>query len=162
MAGTLTVWKFPTETGAETAVATVRDLRRRRLITLHDAAVVSWPAEATKPKTRQLRHLAGIGALGGGFWGLLFGILFFVPLIGAAVGAGIGALAGALTDVGIDDKFIEELKERITPGTSALFLLTSDAVLDRVLDEFRGQSPELISANLSHEQEDKLRRAFAE
>ncbi|MFI5717302.1 DUF1269 domain-containing protein [Nocardia sp. NPDC051750] len=162
MAGTLTVWKFPTETGADTAVATLQDLRRRKLITLHDAAVVSWPAEAHKPKTRQLHNLPGIGALGGTFWGLLFGILFFIPLVGAVVGAGMGAVAGALTDIGIDDKFIKELRDRITPGTSALFVLTSNAVLDRVHDEFRGQSPELISTNLSHEQEAKLRRAFAE
>lgn len=162
MAGTLTVWKFPTETGADTAVATLQDLRRRRLIALHDAAVVSWPPEAGKPKTRQLRSLAGPGALGGVFWGLLFGIAFFVPLIGAAIGAGVGAVAGALADVGIDDKFIKEVTTRITPGTSALFVLSSDAVMDRVRDEFHGQSPELVSTNLSHEQEQNLRRAFAE
>ncbi|NKY32407.1 DUF1269 domain-containing protein [Nocardia speluncae] len=162
MAATLTVWRFPTETGADTAVATLQDLRRRRLITLRDAAVVSWPPEAGKPKTRQLRSLAGAGALGGVFWGLLFGIAFFVPLVGAAVGAGVGAVAGALTDIGIDDKFIKEVSTRIRPGSSALFVLSSDAVMDRVLNEFHGQSPELISTNLSYEQEENLRRAFAE
>jgi uncharacterized membrane protein len=28
----------------------------------------------------------------------------------------------------------------VTPGTSALFLLSSDAVIDRVADEFRAMS----------------------
>ncbi|MGN5237050.1 MULTISPECIES: DUF1269 domain-containing protein [unclassified Rhodococcus (in: high G+C Gram-positive bacteria)] len=162
MAGTLTVWKFDTETGADTAVETLKDLQRQELITVHDAAVVSWAEGAKKPKTRQLNNLAGIGALGGAFWGLLFGILFFIPLIGAAVGAGIGALSGSLTDVGIDDSFIKQLKEKITPGTSALFVLTSDATLDRVHDEFKGQKAELISTNLSHDQEAALREVFAE
>ena len=162
MAGTLTVWKFDTETGADTAVETLKDLQRQELITVHDAAVVSWAEGAKKPKTRQLNNLAGIGALGGAFWGLLFGILFFIPLIGAAVGAGIGALSGSLTDVGIDDSFIKQLKEKITPGTSALFVLTSDATLDRVHDEFKGQKAELISTNLSHDQEAALREVFTE
>ena len=162
MAGTLTVWKFDTESGAETAVETLKDLQRQELITVHDAAVVSWAEGAKKPKTRQLSNLAGVGALGGAFWGLLFGILFFIPLIGAAVGAGIGALSGSLTDVGIDDSFIKQLKEKITPGTSALFVLTSDATLDRVHDEFKGQKAELISTNLSHDQEAALREVFTE
>ncbi|WP_280457471.1 DUF1269 domain-containing protein [Nocardia carnea] len=162
MAGTLTVWKFASETGADTAVTTLEDLRRHELITVQDAAVVSWPAGARKPKTRQLHSLAGVGALGGAFWGLLFGILFFIPLIGAAVGAGLGAMSGSLTDVGIDDSLLEELKAELTPGTSALFVLSSEATLDRVHDEFRGQSAQLISTNLSHEQEAKLREVFSD
>jgi len=48
----------------------------------------------------------------------------------------------------------------VTPGTSALFLLSSDAVMDRVKAEFKDSSPELISTNLSAEQEAKLREAF--
>ncbi|WP_280486219.1 DUF1269 domain-containing protein [Nocardia farcinica] len=162
MAGTLSVWKFPTDGGADTAVATLQDLQQRQLITVHDAAVVSWPEGARKPKTRQLHNLAGTGALGGAFWGLLFGLLFFVPLLGAALGAGIGALTGALADVGIDDKFIARLREQVTPGTSALFVLTSDATLDRVHEEFRGPTAELITTNLSHEQEARLREVFAD
>jgi uncharacterized membrane protein len=50
----------------------------------------------------------------------------------------------------------------VTPGTSALFLMSSDAVLDRVRDAFTAASPELIQSNLSDEQEAKLREAFAE
>jgi len=106
--------------------------------------------------------LAGMGALGGMFWGMLFGLIFLVPLLGAAIGAAMGALTGALTDVGIDDDFIKRVREKVTPGTSALFVLTSDAVLDRVADEFRGTHAELISTNLSAEQEAGLRHAFEE
>ncbi|MBL1074324.1 DUF1269 domain-containing protein [Nocardia sp. 2] len=162
MAGTLTVWKFPTATGADTAIDTLRELQSENLIVIHDGAVVSWPEGAPKPKTKQLNNLAGPGALTGAFWGLLFGILFFIPLIGAALGAGLGALTGSLTDVGIDDKFIARVKAKITPGTSALFVLTSDATMDRVHERFAGQQAELISTNLSHEQEAQLRAAFAE
>jgi uncharacterized membrane protein len=159
---TLTVWKFTTPYGAEQAEATLLDLQKQQLITVHDAATVSWEQGRKKPKTRQLKSLTGAGALGGSFWGLLFGLIFFVPLLGMAIGAGMGALAGSMSDAGIDDRFIKDVRDQVTPGTSALFVLTSDAVQDKVRDAFAGQRPQLISTNLSNEQEAALREAFAE
>lgn len=46
-----------------------------------DGAVVSWPPDNKKPKTRQLHSTTGAGTLGGAFWGLLFdtGYLRAVP-----------------------------------------------------------------------------------
>jgi uncharacterized membrane protein len=159
---TLTVWKFPGAGGAEEAIRTLEQLQSQELIKVHDAAVVSWPADKKKPSTRQLHNLAGAGALGGAFWGLLFGLIFFVPLFGLAVGAAAGAIGGSLTDVGIDNDFIKRIREQVTPGTSALFALTSDAVLDRVRDAFAGKQAELLETNLSAEQEARLREAFVE
>jgi uncharacterized membrane protein len=91
-------------------------------------------------------------------------LIFFVPLLGMAIGAAAGAFSGHLTDVGIDDSFIKDVRSRVTPGTSALFLMTSGAVMDKVAPEFeraRGHAT-LLHTNLSAEQEDKLREAFAE
>ena len=90
---TLTVWKFDTAEGADQAVTTLEGLARQNIVTLHDAATVSWAAGKKKPKTHQLASTTGAGALGGAFWGLLFGLIFFVPLLGAALGAATGALA---------------------------------------------------------------------
>jgi uncharacterized membrane protein len=159
---TLTVWKFPTPDGAEQAEGTVQELARQQLITVHDAAVVSWPEGKKKPRTKQLNSLTGAGALGGAFWGLLFGLIFFIPVLGMALGAAVGALSGSLADAGIDDGFIKRVRDDVQPGTSALFLLSSDAVIDRVKGAFTGQHAELVSTNLSKEQEDALREAFAD
>jgi len=159
---TLTAWKFDTPAGAAQAEEILVGLSKQELITIFDAATVEWLPGKRKPKTRQLSNLTGAGALGGAFWGLLFGILFFVPLLGLAVGAASGALGGSLADAGIDDDFINSVKEKVTPGTSALFLLSADAVLDKVKDAFAGIHPELIHTNLSNEEEAKLREAFAE
>jgi uncharacterized membrane protein len=159
---TLTAWAFPGAGDADAAVSKLESLQAQQLINVQDAAVVTWPVDKKKPKTRQLNNLTGTGALGGAFWGMLFGLIFFVPLLGAAVGAAIGALTGSMTDVGIDDGFINQVKQRVTPGTSALFLLSSDAVIDRVKDTFHGTHAELIASNLSAEQEAKLREVFAE
>ena len=158
---TLTVWKFDSANGADDATRTLQTLAREGLLTVVDAATVSWTAEAKKPKTRQYTPTTAVGAMGGAFWGLLFGLIFFVPLLGAAVGAASGAVAGSLTDVGIDDGFINKIRDQVTPGTSALFVMTQDAVVDKVRDAFvsHGQT-ELIFTNLSTEQESALREVF--
>ncbi len=158
---TLTVLKFKTPNGAEQMLTQIRTLQKQELITINDAAIVSWPPGKKSPKTRQLTNLAGIGALDGAFWGLLFGLLFFIPVFGLAVGAAMGALGGKMADYGINDEFIKKVRDQVTEGTSALFLMTSGAVQDKVLAELKGQEFELIASNLSKEQEEELRTAFA-
>jgi uncharacterized membrane protein len=159
---TLSTWKFATPEGAEQAEQVLRDLQKQHMITIIDAAVVTWPAGKKRPKTRHSHHLAGAGALTGAFWGLLFGLLFFVPFFGLALGTGIGAVAGSMRDLGIDDNFVQSVREQVTPGTSALFLLSEGAVQDRVFPALRRLHPELITTSLSAEQEAQLRAAFAE
>ncbi len=159
---TLTVLRFPTAEGAETMLQTLQNLQKQQLIQIEDGAIVTWPQGAKKPKTRQLSEAAatGIGVLGGAFWGLLFGLLFFVPIFGLAVGAGIGALIGHFAHYGISEDFIKQVRDKITPGTSALFLLTSGAVVDKVAAAVKGQQFEIIQTNLSKEQEQQLREDF--
>ena len=159
---TLTVWRFPDAGGADRGEATLELFQQEGLIRIHDAAVVSWPEGAKKPKTRQLNDLKGAWALGGSFWGLLFGLIFFVPLLGMSVGAAMGALAGAMRDVGIDDDFIKGVRDQVTPGTSALFVISSDAVLHKVRHVFADENAELIQSNLDSAQEAKLQEVFAE
>jgi uncharacterized membrane protein len=159
---TLTVWRFPTVEGAENALDLLRQLQKQQLITIADAAYVSWPEGRKKPKTKDLGSLTGAGALGGGFWGLLFGLIFLVPLLGMAVGAAIGALTGSLSHVGIDEEFIGTVRSQVTPGTSALFVMSEDTVLDRVVEPFKETGATLLSTNLSDVEEARLREAFDE
>src|SRR2546423_1966908 len=162
LVATLTVLKFPTAQGAETMLNTLENLQKQQLIQIEDGAIVTWPEGAKKPKTKQLHDMTGAGALGGAFWGMLFGLLFFVPFFGLAVGAAMGALAGHFAHYGIDDDFINSVRAKITPGTSALFLLTSGAVLDKVAEGVKDIQFEIIQTNLSKEQEAALKEAFGE
>ncbi|CAM5334272.1 DUF1269 domain-containing protein [Streptomyces griseus] len=159
---TLTVWKFRTAEGAESVEETLKALQKEGLIKILDAAVVSWPADRAKPRTKQLLNLVGAGALSGTFWGMLFGLIFLMPLLGAAIGAAAGALGGKLADVGIDDDFIAEVKEKVTPGTSALFLLTTNEVPERIGGQLPGDGAELLHSNLDTEREAKLRDIFGD
>ncbi|WP_434587896.1 DUF1269 domain-containing protein [Streptomyces sp. A5-4] len=155
-----TVWKFDSPDAAERAETTLLSLQKEQLIRISDAAVVSWAEGENRPSTKQLNHRATTGALSGTFWGMLLGLIFFIPLLGAAIGAAAGALGGALTGVGIDDEFIERVKARVTPGTSALFLLCQDGVTDRVRQAFPDGHAELLHSNLDGEAEARLREVF--
>jgi len=159
---TVTVLKFDTSEGANNALGVVQGLQKQHLLNVHDAAIVSWPAGKKKPRTRQLVDLVSAGALSGMFWGMLFGVIFLSPLFGMAVGSVFGALGGALRDYGIDDDFIKRIREQVTEGTSALFLMTSDAVTDRVVEQMKNLKFEIIATNLSKDQEKKLLEAFGQ
>ena len=157
---TLSIWKFTSPDGAEKALRTLAQLQADRLVSIQDASVVSWPEGRRKPRTWQARDVAGPAALSGAFWGLLFGIVFLLPILGMAIGAAVGLASGALSHVGLSGEFLQRVRDRITPGTSALFLLTRDEVVDRIHDAFAGTHAELLVTNLSKEQEDALRTAF--
>ncbi|MGW8249535.1 MAG: DUF1269 domain-containing protein [Anaerolineales bacterium] len=159
---TLSVWKFNTPEGAQQALDKLTSLQKQQLIQVQDAATVTWPEGKDKPKTKQAVNLAGLGAMQGAFWGMLFGLIFFVPFFGLAVGAAMGALTGKFSDYGIDDNFIKEVRNKVTPGTSALFLLTSGAVMDKIAEAFKGTEMDLIQSNLTAEQEAQLKEAFGE
>ena len=157
---TLAVWRFPESAGARSAVDLLERLRREGVLPFDDAAIVSWPEGRRKPKTEHLQHMAGRGAFGGGFWGLFFGLLFLVPVLGLAVGVTVGAVVGST--FGIDDRFIDTVRDRITPGTSALFVLTTQRVGDPALAAFRAVGAELVSTDLSTAQQDHLLDVFGE
>ena len=71
---TLSVWTFGAPDGAELALRQVERLQLRRAIAVADAAVVAWPAGATRPRTYQVGSVQGTVALSGAFWGLVFGL----------------------------------------------------------------------------------------
>ena len=161
---TLSAWLFDTPEGAAQAENLLLDLQKQQVIVVQDAATVSWPVGAKKPKTKELTSAGWVGASIGGLWGLLFGLLFFVPLLGVAIGAGIGALMGHFSDYGIDKDFIDSVKLQVVRGTSALFLMTSNANTEKVAEEVKksGLSAELIQSNLSDAQADELRKTFSD
>jgi uncharacterized membrane protein len=157
---TLTVLAFKDQEGAQRMIPDLTMLQKEQLIQIHDGAVVVRPVDG-KPKVKQLHSLVGEGAWGGAFWGMLIGMLFFMPWLGMGLGAITGALSGKFADIGIDDNFIREVGDQISPGTSALFLMTSDATaLDKIAQRLSQHKFEILRTNLPAEQEQALRDAF--
>jgi uncharacterized membrane protein len=123
---------------------------------------VSWPEGRRKPYTATLGSLDGPGELWGGFWGMLLGLIFLTPLAGPRFGAAAGAIAGSLSDFGVSDDFVKQVRDMVTPGTSALFVLSDGPARDTLVAELRGVPFELIRSQLSAEQERRLRTALGE
>ncbi|MCL5123067.1 MAG: DUF1269 domain-containing protein [Deltaproteobacteria bacterium] len=156
---TLVVIGYDDKFKAEEVRLMLLKMQKDYLIDLEDA-VVAVKDENGKVKIHQMFNLTAAGAASGGFWGTLIGLIFLNPLLGLAVGATAGAVSGALTDVGIDDKFMKELADNLTNGTSVLFVLVRKATPDKVLEELQGTGGKILKTSLSHEDEAKLQAAL--
>jgi len=156
----LIVLAFDTENGAARTLKKIEELAKQNLITIEDAATAIRHSSG-KVKVKQVNSLAGAGALGGAFWGMLFGLLFFVPFLGMAVGAATGALFGKAAHFGINDDFIRDVSEAVQPGNSALFLLVSEAKVDRIIEQLKPYEAKIISTSLAKDEERQLKEAFA-
>ena len=154
--------KFETAIGAENALEMIKDLKQETIDKTKRCCYSHLACGKKKQKTKHLADLTGAGALSGAFSGMLFGLIFFIPLLGLVAGAAIGALSGSMTHIGIDEDFIKSIRSKVTEGTSALFLMTTDAVEDKVVEAMKQTKFEIIASNMSKEEEDKLRTAFAE
>ena len=157
---TLTAFRFETVDGADDALGVISMLQEQQLITVLDAALVSWPKGKNRPSTRQVVSPTGTQLLDGTFWGMLFGLIFFIPVLDTGHRQETERLTSALSDVGIEDTFIYQVRSKLTEGTSALFVLSRDAVMDRINDASKGKKPDLIAINLPRDEEIKLRNLF--
>jgi uncharacterized membrane protein len=159
---TLTVWCFATPEAADAAlplmVIAVEDGRA----SVDDSALVSWPPGLRKPSARTLGGLAGPGRLWGGFWGLLLGLIFLTPLAGPTFGAAAGALAGSLSDFGVEDHFVRDVRATVTPGTSAVFVVSTATSAERLAGALDALEIQTLSSRLSPEQEQRLREALGD
>ena len=156
---TLIVVTYPSEMQASEERLKFLKMQKEYLVDLEDAVVVTRKQDG-KVKLHQMYNLTASGAMSGGFWGTLIGLIFLNPLLGLAVGAGTGAVAGALSDVGINDDFMKQLGQKLQPGSSALFVLVTSTLTDKVLNELRGSGGHVLQSSLSHEDEARLQAAL--
>jgi uncharacterized membrane protein len=94
------------------------------------------------------------------FWGMLFGLLFFVPFLGMAVGAGLGALMGKVEKSGVDQEFQRQVRDMLTPGTSALFLVVEKVTPDKAVEALSRYGGTVLKSSLSKDAEAELREAL--
>jgi len=102
----------------------------------------------------------GGGAVWGMFWGMLFGLIFFIPVFGMAIGAGLGALMGKITKSGVDKQFQDQVRDMLTPGTSALFLMVEKVTPDKAVEALSQYGGKVLKTSLSKEGEAELQEAL--
>lgn len=116
------------------ALQALRQIERRGLLHLTDTAVLQKDAEGhvhTKNEVDSGVEL-GIGVVG--TLGLLIGIAF--PIAGVTAGLLGGAWAGSKMHLGVDNDFMERLRDELRPETSALLLMV-DRVKPDAIPEVR-------------------------
>jgi uncharacterized membrane protein len=156
---TLSVWRFEDPAGAERAADLLGGLAQSRLVAVDDAALLAWWPGRRNPHLRDLGSFTGPGVLWNGFWGMLLGLMFLAPAAGLALGAGAAAVVGSLNEFGIDDRFVQLVRDRVRPGTSALFVF-SDGAQIATLD--RAIGADLVRTRLTEEQAWRLGAALTE
>jgi uncharacterized membrane protein len=154
----LLVMTFPDVAVATQAREIVRDLERRGLLSLEDAAVISRDAAGATTVNNEVDRSIKIGTGVGAMVGLLFSFSF--PLLGLAIGAGGGALTAKMLDRGLDKSFITEVEAALQPGSSALALVLNSAdptALRAALEPLAGA---IYETTLDPSLEEELRRAL--
>ncbi len=161
MAATLVAIGYPDQGTAEQARETVRRLEADLVIQAEQVAAISRDMEGKyHVQTSHGGESTGAGAVWGGFWGLLFGMLFFIPFAGWAMGAGLGALFGHLTGRDLDKAFVDQVRDHLQPGTSALFMVIEQVTPDKAIAALQPYGGTLIKTSLSDEQTRKLQEAL--
>jgi uncharacterized membrane protein len=93
--------------------------------------------------------------------GLLMGMIFF-PLGGLVLGLAGGALVGRMMHLGVDGKFVKDVEAELQPGTSALFILTSNANPTATLAILRNYKGKVLQTTLDSELEESLKKSLGD
>jgi uncharacterized membrane protein len=158
----LTACIFDTADGADDAVRRLMSSARLAQGLVDDAATLRWDDGTARPRIERRVELASMNALGDGFWALVLGLTLRVPLLGAAVGGAAGARSGSLAAAGIDETFMNRLRDLVTPCRSALLAIGPRSASELVgVDLAAPQRPDTVSTEISDRQLAALREAFA-
>ena len=111
---------FENDKAAYEGARAVRQLDNEGSITLYEGAIISKD-EKGAVRIEDSKGDGPIGTVAGMLLGGLIGILG--GPVGLAVGAAAGSLGGLLVDmynVGVDDKFLDDVEQNLTPGKYAV------------------------------------------
>ncbi|MFD8974705.1 DUF1269 domain-containing protein [Streptomyces sp. NPDC059593] len=145
---------------AEEAFGTVQELQRDYVVHLNGLAVVSVDADGGTHVDTTSR-IVGVSAASGALWGAIFGMLFLLPGLGLLTGAALGGLVGRLSKAGVDDRFREQVRDLLKPGTAAVVIMASKITDDKFTVAMRPHGGTVLKTSLSDEDEKELAEQLA-
>lgn len=155
----IVVITFPDETQAESVLKSLKGLQHRDQLHINDAAVIMKDAQGKVHIKNMTEVGVKVGAVTGGFLGMLIGGLLF-PIAGLALGIAGGALVGKTFETGVDKKFINEVKESLTPGSSAILFIVGRENADLLISALEPYSGKLYQTSFDSEVEAELRKSL--
>ena len=120
----LLVITFDNMEDAGNLLGNIKQLQKDAQLQINDAAVIVKDTEGSVKVKNMADTGVKTGAVGGGIVGLIIASVFF-PIGGMLLGAAAGALIGKMAHLGVDQKFVKEVTDELTPGTSAIFIMAS-------------------------------------
>lgn len=139
--------------------ASLKSVEHGGHLSLDDSAVVVKDADGKIHVKDQMDRGVKIGALSGGFLGLLLAGVFF-PVGGLLIGAALGGLIGKTAGLGISKSFVKDVSASMTENSSALFIIIRDSDPAFALAALRPYEGKVLQTTLSPEDEETLRRAL--
>lgn len=139
----------------------LKDLEKRGLLSLDDAAVIIKDTDGKFKVHGQADRGVKIGAVGGGLMGLLLASIFF-PIGGIVLGVLAGAGIGAAANIGIDKKFVKDVEAAMPNSSSAIIIYARSgdpAAVRSALEPFKGT---IFQTSLDGDAEATLHRALDE
>jgi uncharacterized membrane protein len=152
---------YPDQSAVEGAREGLREGVKAGVIEVEDVVVLIRDEDGALDIRQGSSGLTS-ATVGGGMAGGLIGLLFLAPLFGMAVGA-VGAREmwkSMFGDVGVTERFVEELSEHLDPGGAAMIMLVREMDLDAVLPRIEVHG-HVIRTTLSAEAESKLDAVLA-
>jgi uncharacterized membrane protein len=152
---------YPDQGAVERAEKRLRRGVTDGLIQVEDVVIIIRDKEGTV-EVRQGSTGVAMAAVGGAMWGGLIGLVFLAPLLGMAAGAiGGGAMWKSMFgDVGVAQKFVNELSANLTPGSAALIVLVREMDPAQVLPHVE-EHGHVIQTSLNPAVEAQLDAALA-
>ncbi|GAA3639092.1 DUF1269 domain-containing protein [Microlunatus ginsengisoli] len=132
---------------------------------IDDLAVVEWPDDENRPSAWQSTPVGGERrSLTGAFWGLLFGHLFLLPITEGSRAESDSAFSGAaqepLAHLGRGADRLEAIRDRVVPGSGAVFVLHADDQADKVATAIGRRRRRVVTVELSPSQSTQLYTGF--
>jgi uncharacterized membrane protein len=155
----LLVITFDNMDEAGNLLGSIKELQKEAQLQINDAAVIVKDEEGKVKVKNQADTGMKAGAVGGGVLGLIIGTVFF-PIGGMLLGAAAGAMIGKMAHLGVDNDFVKEVTNQLTPGTSALFIMASKVnpgPLRSALEKYRGK---LFQSTLDDEALEEVKKAL--
>lgn len=155
----LVVLSFQTEEEAQKVLESLKQGKKEGLLQIDDAAVITKDADGKVHVKNQISRGTWTATGVGGLLGLLLGTIFF-PVGGLILGLAGGALVGRMMNLGVDGKFVKDVQEQLTPGSSALFVLISKEHGSAEMAILRQYEGKVLQTTLSTEDEEALKKAL--
>jgi uncharacterized membrane protein len=156
--GNLIVVGFDHVDDARRAMRALRAFEHEGQVRFEDTALIERTADGKTHVRNEVSGATETGAVVGGVLGAL--LVFIAPPLGLVFGAAAGAAVGAMLGTGVDPAFVDDVKESLSPGRSALFLVIKEGSDDAIMAALRPYSGEVLQSTLPTDAEDELRRSL--